>query len=298
VPSHFAWTPRGYIFIEGHWDHDMDNRGVLFCPAFFPLHARRLTGFVFSPGACVDLGMLRLNLFVYPRYRHYFFGDFYDDAYVRLGILPWFKCETIHTWYDPLYVYDRWHFQPTDPHWAANLAHGFDQRRSNRDLRPARTFVELQTQMTRLPANRRLEWPLVESVKTYAVSQHTPIKFERINSTERQQIAVKATDVRSLRTQRAEWEAPEHKPAASPPRPETKTPPGKPAKQPKSPSVVPARQVRVTQPERVVVQTPPRTGQPAQSQFIPKVPPGHPAQEQTRGTPPPAKGRGQEKKSQ
>ena len=124
------------------------------------------------------------------------------------GFLPWFKCQTIHTWYDPLFVYDRWHFQQTDPHWAANLAHGFELRRSNRDLRPARTFTELQVQMTRLPANRRPERPLVESVKTYAASQHTPIKFERINNTERQQIAVKATDVRSLRDQRAQWEAP------------------------------------------------------------------------------------------
>ena len=71
VPSHSVWTPRGYIFAQGHWDHDMDNRGVLFCPTFFPSQVRVRAGFVFSPSVCVDLGMLRLNLFVYPRYNHY-----------------------------------------------------------------------------------------------------------------------------------------------------------------------------------------------------------------------------------
>ena len=291
VPSHFAWTPRGYIFVQGHWDHDMDNRGVLFCPAFFPHEVRIQAGFVYSPGICVDLGMLRLNLFVYPRYRHYYFGDYYDDSYSRFGIVPWFRCQTIHTWYDPLFVYDRWHFQKTDPRWAANLARGFDQRHSNRDLRPARTFTELQVQMTRLPANRRPERPLVESVKMYAASQHTPIKFERINNAERQQIAMKATDVHGLREQRGQWEAPKpaqhapEPPRAPEPKSTAKTEPTpaleRPSTRGRPPAFVPARQVRATEPEKVTVPTLPRTPQPAQSRYIPKQPPSHPVQEQS-----------------
>jgi len=319
VPSHYAWTPRGYIFAQGHWDHDMDNRGVLFCPTFFPGEVRARAGFVFSPEVCVDLGMLRLNLFVYPRYHHYYFGDYYDDAYARVGILPWFKCQTVHTWYDPLFVYDRWHFQQTDPHWAAEQARGFESRRSNRDLRPARTYVGLQAQMARLPANRRPERPLVESVKTYAASQRTPIKFERITTVERQQIAVKAADVRNLRDQRGQWEAPtvaqraatvptprtgtttKAEPARTEARPVTKpqtptkseAPPSaatvaKTTREARPPAVVPAHPVRVTQPERVTVTSPPRTPQPAQSHFIPKQPPSRPVQEQSHVTPAPS----------
>jgi hypothetical protein len=301
VPSHFSWSPRGFIFINGHWDHDMDNRGVLFCPAFFPREVRVRAGFVFSPGACIDLGMLRLNLFVYPRYRHYYFGDYYDDSYTRIGIFPWFKCETIHTWYDPLFVYDRWHFQQTDPHWSANLVKGYDLRRSNRDLRPARTFVELQAQMNRLPANRRPERPLVESVKTFAVSQHTQIKFQRISNTDRQQIAVKAADVHTLRTQRTQWEAPtQHKapaarsetivrnePVRTEPPARKEGPAPRTIKTPRNVPVVPARPVRATQPERVTVPTTPRTPQPAQSHFIAKQPPSHPVQEQPHAAPNP-----------
>jgi hypothetical protein len=290
VLSHFAWTPRGHIFVQGHWDHAMDNRGVLFCPTFFPPAVRISAGFVFSPSVCVDLGMLRLNLFVYPQYRHYYFGDYYDNTYSRLGIVPWYKCQTIHTWYDPLFVYDRWHYQKTDPHWAANLARGFDQRQSNRDLRPARTFTALQAQMSRLPANRRPERPLVESVKTYAASQHTPTKFERLSNTERQQIAMKATDVRGLRDQRGQWEAPTqvpgapeppHAPASKPTAKTGPTPaPERPSTKTRTPNFVPARPVRVTAPEKVTVPTPPRTPQPAQARFIPKQPPSHPTQEQ------------------
>jgi hypothetical protein len=302
VPSHFAWTPRGYIFVPGHWDHDMDNRGVLFCPTFFPLDVRVSVGFVFSPSLCVDLGMLQLNLFVYPRYNHYCFGDYYDDSYARLGIYPWYKCQTIHTWYDPLFVYDRWHFRQTDPHWAANQAKDFELRRSNRDLRPARTYVELQAQMARLPENRRPERPLAEPMKTYAASQRTPIKFERLSTTERQQIAVKATDVRSFRDQRSQWEsaprktpatvasaptehpAPRqtHEPGAAPtvPRPEPK--PTREAQ-----PFTPPRQVRVTQPERVTVPVTPRTPQPQESRFIPKPAPSHPVQERARVEPSP-----------
>jgi hypothetical protein len=294
VPSHFAWTPHGYIFVQGHWDHDMDNRGVLFCPAFFPRPVRTLAGFVFSPGACVDLGMLRLNLFVYPRYRHYYFGDYYDNSYTRIGIFPWFKCETIHTWYDPLYVYDRWHFQKTDPHWAANLVRGFDDRQSHRDLRPAHTITELQAQISRLPANRRPERPLAESIKTYAVSQHTTVKFQRLNDTDRRQIAAKATDVHALRTQRAQWEAPKASaprpasPAKPEPTPRKQEPAPKPAKITHTPAFVPAREVHVTQPERVSVPTTPRTPQPAQSHFIAKQPPSHPAQEMPHASAAPA----------
>lgn len=297
VPSHFAWTPRGYIFAQGHWDHDMDNRGVLFSPAYFPREVRAWAGFVFSPGFCVDLGMLRLNLFVYPRYRHYYFGDFYDDAYTRVGILPWFKCETIHTWYDPLFAYDRWHFGKTDPHWGANQVRQFELRRSHKDLRPARTYAALQVQMTHLPPNRRPERPLVTPVRMYAASQHTQIRFERINTPERQQIAQRATDVGALREQRNQWEAPSRQRTVEQPNPNIPRPTAapssvprpapKPARGRQSPAVVPARQVRVTEPERVTVPTLPRTPAPTESRFIEKVPPTHPAQEHARPSPAP-----------
>jgi WXXGXW repeat (2 copies) len=301
VPSHYAWTPRGYIFASGHWDHDFDNRGVLFSPVYFPAPVRVQVGFVFSPGLCVDLGMLQLNLFVNPRYNHYCFGDYYDASYQRAGIYPWFQCQTLHTWYDPLFVYNKWHFEHTDPGWATRQAQQFKQLQANRDLRPAHTYRELETQYNRLPAAKRPQRPLAEPIKTYAAAQSTPVKFERINATERQQYAARTSDVSTLRTQRASWEAPpgpktsaepSHQPApqqapahqtpsrevAAHPEPAPKPAPFKPA---------PAPAVRVTKPEREVVKTPVIAPKPSESRYIEKTSPGQQALENphtTRGS--------------
>jgi hypothetical protein len=301
VPSHYVWTPRGYIFCPGHWDYDLDDRGVLFAPAYFPPEVRVRLGFVFCPGICVDLGMLRLNLFVYPQYRHYYFGDYYDDAYLRVGIYPWFKCQTVHTWYDPLFVYDRWHFGRTEPNWAKQQAKEFQRLRANRDLRPAHTYTELHVQMAHLPAAKRPERPLVQSVKTFAASQSTPVKFERITTAERQQFAVKSAEVHNLREQRNGWEAPATQPAPAvspasqrqPPR-ETKPapvtaarqpatqPPSKPTREAKPAKIAPAPEVRATRPEQVVVPTSAIISKPAETHYIAKEAPSHPTQEHSR----------------
>lgn len=301
VPSHYVWTPRGYIFSPGHWDYDLDNRGVLFTPAYFPPEVRVRVGFVFCPGICVDLGMLRLNLFAYPRYRHYYFGDYYDDAYLRVGIYPWFRCQTIHTWYDPLFVYDRWHFRHTEPNWARRQAQEFQSRRSNRDLRPARTYAALQVQMARMPAARRPERPLVEPLRMFAASQSTPVKFERVTQAERQQIAVSSKEVRNFRDQRNRWESPAGQPtsAASPgtqrqppteirsaPAPAVRqsvVPPAtRSAKEVKSAKSMPMPAVRVTRPEQVSVPNLDITPKPSTSRYVEKQSPGRPAQESYR----------------
>ena len=93
VPSHYIWTPRGYVFVEGHWDYTFRNRGVLFAPVYFSHPGYFRTGFTYSPSIVLDIGALEIGLFTYPRYNHYFFGDYYDDAYLRVGIYPWFECE-------------------------------------------------------------------------------------------------------------------------------------------------------------------------------------------------------------
>jgi hypothetical protein len=302
VPSHYAWTPRGCIFCPGHWDHDFDNRGVLFTPVYFPQPVRVQVGFWFHPGICVDLGMLRLNLFVIPRYNHYCFGDYYDPVYQRVGIYPWYRCQTVHTWYDPLFVYDRWHFEHTDHDWAKRQEQDFRARQHDRDLRPARTYAALQVQEARLPAAKRPARPLAEPVKVYAASQSTPVKFERISTAERQQLAVKSKDVGNFRNQRAGWESPARPAAAAAPaptqhepRPESKSgsapatkppsaePPAKaPPKEFKMTEHTPAPPVRVTRPEREVVSNPPILPKPAESRYIEKASPSHPAPENYR----------------
>jgi hypothetical protein len=142
----------------------------------------------------------------------------------------------------------------------------------------------------------------VEPVKTYAASQSTPVKFERISTAERQQLAVKSKDVGNLRNQRAGWESPNRPPAASAPtapqhesRPEPKPgaapvtrPPNPephakaPPKEVKTMEHTPAPPVRVTRPEREVISNPPIVPKPAESRYIEKASPAHPAPESYR----------------
>ena len=208
VPSRYAWTPRGYIFCAGYWDHDLDNRGVLFSPVHFPAGLRGRADVFFMPNICVDLGVFRLHLFAYPRYHHYYFGDFYDDAYLRAGIYPWFECASSHTWYDPLFVYDRWHAGHGDPHWLEHQQHHYADLREHRELRPARTYTEFQAHVARLPVAERSTVQLVTTLQVHAASKATPMKFERVTTLERKQIVTRTAEAHVFREQRAQWEAP------------------------------------------------------------------------------------------
>ena len=212
VPSHYAWTPHGYVFCPGYWDHALEHRGVLFAPVYFPAVVRSRLDFVFAPSLCVDLGVFRLNLFTYPRYHHYYFGDFYDDACVRLGIYPWFDCQTVHTWYDPIFVYDYWHVGRADPHWLDNQRHHYETLRTDINLRPTKTYAELQTRISRQPVAERAAAHMVMPLKSYAAQHSTSLTFERITPAARQQIAVKTTAANQFREQRAHWEAPTPRP--------------------------------------------------------------------------------------
>jgi hypothetical protein len=128
------------------------------------------------------------------------------------------------------------------------------------------------------------------------------VKFERITVNERQQLAVKSKEVGTFRNQRADWESPVHRTAPGAPataqhepHPETKTAPA-PANRPPSvepPPKTPPRQVnvaehtpappvRVTHPEREIISNPPIVPKPAESRYIEKASPVHPAPESYR----------------
>jgi len=317
VPSHYAWTPRGYVFCPGYWDHDLDNRGVLFTPVYFPSVVRDRHDFIFMPNICIDLGVFRLNLFTYPRYHHYYFGDYYDDAYIRQGIYPRFDCQTVHTLYDPIFVYDHWHLGRNEPRWLEAQQHQYAALHGDRNLRPARTFTEFQSRVTRLPEAERSAPRLVASLKAHAASQSTPMKFERINTAERQKIAVQTTEAHQFREQRAHWEAPVtpashaatggHPPVELKPQHATVPAELKPQhvigpvvvahpaaahlKEVTRAPMAPPHDVHLTQPVRVQIPSPPIVAKPAESRYIQKEPPAHPAQEHSHLPPGPNPGR-------
>ncbi len=207
VPSHYRWTPRGYVFESGHWDYSLERRGVLFAPVYFPRSVYSRRGFAYTPTIAIDLGVLSVNLFAYPRYSHYYFGDYYDDAYLRAGIYPQFESQRRHTWYDPIYTYDRWHHGRTDSRWEEHQRQEYDHRRSDKNLRPARTYREMETRSARMPEAQRRNVELARPFQTIVARKSSPIRYERINTDTRQRISRQAADTYKLRDERVQWEA-------------------------------------------------------------------------------------------
>ena len=274
-PSHYRWSPRGYVFEEGHWDYSLDRRGVLFAPVYFPQSIYSRAGFSYSPSIAIDIGLLSANLFISPRYNHYYFGDYYDDAYTREGIYPQFETERYHTWYDPIYNYDRWHYGEKDKHWEENRRQEYDHRLADKNLRPARTYRDMEARVARMPEAQRRGAELARPLATIAAGKTSPLKFEKINTDGRQKITRQAGDVHKFREERGKWEAAgstnqraerppaEHKGAV--------TPAGE-----RSSGIVPPREVHLKQPERVKIPSPPIVGKSGHE----KGPPPRPADEE------------------
>jgi hypothetical protein len=263
-PSHYRWTPRGYVFEAGHWDYALDRRGVLFAPVYIPRSLYSRAGYSYSPSIALDLGVLSINLFSYPRYSHYYFGDYYDDAYLQAGIYPRFQSDTRHTYYDPIYTYDRWHYGQADTKWAANQRQAYDQRRADKGLRPARTYREMEARVAKMPEAQRRNVELARPIQTIVVSKASPLKFEQINTDARQKIAKQATDAHKFRDERVKWEATgSTNPKAVRPPPEKAVIPPADLKGPVTPpgehtsALVPPRPVHLTKPERVKIPVPP-----------------------------------------
>ncbi len=208
VPSHYIATPRGYIFAAGHWDYSLERRGMLFAPVYFPAGIYRRPAYSYSPSIVIDVGLLRVSLFAYPRYCHYYFGDYYDDAYLRIGIFPWFDSQRLHTWYDPIYEHDRWQHQRAEPQWAERERSEYNRRRADKDLRPARTFREQESRTAKLPEPQRRAFQVTQPMSVAIARRETTLKFERIDSDARQAISRQATAVRTFSDQRDRWEAP------------------------------------------------------------------------------------------
>jgi hypothetical protein len=207
VPSHYPWTPRGYVFVPGHWDYSFRRRGVLFAPVYFPRHYYGRPGFFYPLSIVVDIANLESGLFTYPRYSHYYFGDYYGDNFIRIGLYPWFECVSRHTWYDPIYFHDRWRYSRTEPRWEERERQNYRLRLADRRLRPPRTYREMESRIGRLPESQRRGFRFAEPMKTVVSRKTTTIKFERMKNSTRKQLTRQSPDVRTFREQRSKWES-------------------------------------------------------------------------------------------
>lgn len=188
IPSHYVWTPRGYVFVSGHWDYPLVRRGVLFAPVYFPGHIYWRTRYSYALSIVIDIGNLEFGLFTRPRYSHYYFGDYYDSFYIGIGIYPRYECVSRHSWYDPFYYHDRWRHRRYYPNWHRHERREYEHRRANKQLRPPRTYREMERRVRNEPESLRKKLELATTMNRHIEKNKTTFRFRKESPEERRQI--------------------------------------------------------------------------------------------------------------
>jgi len=214
-PAHYVYTPRGCVYVDGYWDYGLDHRGVAFLPVYCPSSLYGRPGFQYAPDIALDLDGLSLNLFISPERHHYYFGDYYGSDYFREGFHPWYEASTRHDWYDPIFVHRQWKNRD-DHQWLQHQREGYDHRRDDVALRPARTYEAMRAQVARLPEKDRKQAEIGRPMKEVVAEKASPMKFEAVDAKTREATANQAKEVHAYKDKRSQWESPSAAPKAGP----------------------------------------------------------------------------------
>lgn len=248
-PSHYISTPRGYIYVDGYWDYPLERRGVAFLPVYCPASLYGREGFRYSPDMVLDLGVLTLNLFSSPQRHHYYFGDYYGAEYAREDFHPWYEASDHHNWYDPIFVHQQW--QHRDDHqWIQHEREGYDHRRDDTSLRPARTYEAMTAQVARLPEKDRRQAQMARPMKEVVATKTTPYKFQTLDAKTREATASQAKETHAYKDTRAKWESPAAAPKTGLPPKEAVVTPKETVVAPKEAVVAPKETITPKEPVR------------------------------------------------
>jgi hypothetical protein len=207
-PAHYVWSPGGFIFVDGYWDYAVENRGLLFAPVYVAPAFRTQPSFVYRPLLVVLDTFLLTALFERPYYAHYYFGDYYDARYSRLGFVPWTEARFGRYVEDPLFTYYRRQHHD-NPNWARETRDLYTMRRTNPTARPPRTLVQ-QQQIVQNIQNRTVNVTNINQVT--AVTPITRVdnnvkRLQAVPQPQHQEFRKTATQFRSFSADRAKVEA-------------------------------------------------------------------------------------------
>jgi hypothetical protein len=137
IRSHWAWTPRGALYLPGYWDYALANRGIAFAPlsldGSLEWGEKAERGQRFSPTVAVNLAKLSEAAFIAPGLGHYYFGDYFGgDPHNEMR--PWFEPDSFDE-VDPNFAYERWQRREQSD-WRETLVEHYRERRSQPALRP------------------------------------------------------------------------------------------------------------------------------------------------------------------
>lgn len=233
TPAHYVYTPSGYVFIDGYWDYPLDRRGLIYAPVYFsrPVYSR--PRFYYTPAVAVNFNIVVGNFFYRPRYSHYYFGDYYETAYIDRGIYPWCGVSSVRVRYQPdfLFSYTSYREVRRDRDWRVNVRNRYDVLVRNVDARPPRTFVQnnivsnnvvvknIQNNVTvnnitvnQINQLKQQNNQIVAPVKLVAAS-NPQLKLKPIEKVQRDQLVQNVKDVRQFTRERSKIETVSAKPS-------------------------------------------------------------------------------------
>ena len=206
VPATYYWCPRGWVYVPGYWDYPLARRGLVFSPVYFAGPVG-----VYRPAVCLDVGVLSFSLFCRPAYCHYYFGDYYDDRYVGLGIRPWFYYNSWHHGYDPLFGYYRWYHEDHmgEREWGHHLVGWHEYYRVHPDMRPPHTLMEQRAliasgAMRNRPDARQLY--MAHDVHQMDARAAGAMRMTRVSAAEHAQLAQSARETTHFQQERQQFE--------------------------------------------------------------------------------------------
>jgi hypothetical protein len=207
VPAHYRWTHRGYTYVNGYWDYEVERRGVVFAPVRFQPEVYTRPDYSYMPSAVISLAVFVDHLFVRPRASHYYFGDYYAPRYRDEGFYASFNYYTERSGYDPIYAHNRWvHRNERD--WDRRRMEQFAYYRDNEQARPPRTFAAFAAR----PAGVRDGRPggnyaLAERLDRYAEKNPGGRRFQQVSADNRKRYIAQTKAVRSYSQERNKMES-------------------------------------------------------------------------------------------
>jgi hypothetical protein len=211
VPAHYHWTPGGCVFVDGHWDLAPERRGLLFAPVAFSAGVYRRPNYFYTPQVVIDIDLVVNHLFCRPRYRHYYFGDYYAASYLQAGIFPWFSFHFSRHGYSPWFAHHRAHHHDRSSDWDRRWHDWYRHHRDHAEARPPRTFQDQQRRAQQSRDDRQrpgIEDAIVLARPLSQVGRQgdSEIKLQKVDERRRQELQRQARDVRQIVTERSKLE--------------------------------------------------------------------------------------------
>jgi hypothetical protein len=179
-----VWTPAGYLFVDGFWDYELAQRGVLFAPVSFR-RGYHGWGFSYTPSVVLNTRRLTEFLFVNSPCGCYCFGDYFEPSHVQAGIFPWFAFHLSSLGYDPFFAFSSWAHHK-DAGWHERLITDFRAFRDDARLRPPRTLDDLLTRGRR--SGERSESLALPFSRFVARTDSSSMRFENLSAAEHGEI--------------------------------------------------------------------------------------------------------------